>query len=68
MIKFTSVEYKNFRSIGNHPIKIDLTRSHTTMVAGPNGSGKCVDKNTEVEIDIENPHIKRLFLDMVNEE
>jgi len=38
------------------------------MVAGPNGSGKCVDKNTEVEIDIENPHIKRLFLDMVNEE
>lgn len=40
MINFKSVEYKNYQSVGNHPIKIDLDRSSATIVVGPNGSGK----------------------------
>ncbi len=40
MIKFTSVEYKNIQSVGNHPIKIQLDGSSTTVIGGQNGTGK----------------------------
>lgn len=40
MPHFTSLEYKNIQSVGNHPIKIQLDRSQNTLIGGPNGSGK----------------------------
>lgn len=40
MIRFTRLTYKNFYSIGNHPISIELDRSPTTLIGGENGSGK----------------------------
>ena len=40
MIIFKSIQYKNFLSTGNTPIKIDLNRSTTTLIIGTNGSGK----------------------------
>jgi DNA repair exonuclease SbcCD ATPase subunit len=40
MIKLKTVEYKNLQAVGNHPIKIQLDRWPTTMLAGHNGSGK----------------------------
>lgn len=40
MIQFTSVEYKNLQSVGNHPIKIQLDKSPTTVIGGQNGTGK----------------------------
>jgi len=40
MIKFTSVRYKNFLSIGNNWTEINLTSSKHTLVVGQNGSGK----------------------------
>lgn len=45
MITFTSIEYKNFQSVGNHPIKIDLTSSPTTCIGGKNGNGKSLILN-----------------------
>lgn len=40
MIVFKSVEAKNFFSIGENPIKIDLTANKLTLVTGENGAGK----------------------------
>jgi DNA repair exonuclease SbcCD ATPase subunit len=37
---FTSLEYKNIQSVGNHPVKIQLDRSPNTLIGGPNGAGK----------------------------
>lgn len=40
MPKFTSLEYKNVQSVGNHPIKIQMDRNPTTVIGGENGTGK----------------------------
>lgn len=40
MITFIKVTAKNFQSVGNAPITVDLNRSKLTLVTGPNGSGK----------------------------
>jgi len=40
MINFKSINYKNFQSVGNAGMKIDLDRSPTTLIGGPNGAGK----------------------------
>ena len=40
MIKFESIEYKNFLSSGDKPTKIYLSSHKTTLVVGANGSGK----------------------------
>lgn len=39
-IVFTTLEYKNFRSVGNTPIKLNLNTHKTTLISGTNGSGK----------------------------
>ena len=39
-MKFKKLTYKNFQSTGNTPIEIDLTKSHSTLIGGLNGSGK----------------------------
>ena len=40
IIKFHSVQYKNFLSTGNSFTKIDLDNAPTTLVVGANGAGK----------------------------
>ena len=40
MIKFKSVEWKNFLSTGNQANKILLNKSSTTLIVGKNGEGK----------------------------
>ena len=40
MLEFESVFYKNFMSVGNGGLTIQLNRSPTTLVGGKNGSGK----------------------------
>lgn len=40
MIDFKKVTYRNFQSIGNQGITIDLQRSPTTLIGGHNGAGK----------------------------
>ena len=39
-MKFKNMIVKNFMSVGNNPVIIDLCRSHSTIVGGQNGSGK----------------------------
>lgn len=40
MIKFTKVKYKNFGSVGNAPVEIDLAGYQRTCLVGTNGAGK----------------------------
>tara|TARA_E500000318_G_scaffold17783_1_gene18305 strand:- start:4121 stop:5857 length:1737 start_codon:yes stop_codon:yes gene_type:complete len=40
IIKFRSVQFKNFLSTGNTFTKIDLDKSPTTLIVGANGAGK----------------------------
>jgi len=40
MLHFKRVRYKNFQSVGNTFIEIDLDRSPTTVIGGHNGAGK----------------------------
>lgn len=40
MLHFKRVRYKNFQSVGNTFISIDLDRSPTTVIGGHNGAGK----------------------------
>lgn len=42
MIQFKALSFKNFLSVGDQPIVIDLFRSPTTLITAPNGSGKSV--------------------------
>ena len=40
MIRFKSVQWKNFLSTGNNVTHIDLVKSPSTLVVGQNGAGK----------------------------
>lgn len=40
MIRFKSVQWKNFLSTGNNVTRIDLVKSPSTLVVGQNGAGK----------------------------
>ena len=40
MIVFESISFKNFLSVGNNPVTIQLNQNKTTLVYGTNGSGK----------------------------
>jgi DNA repair exonuclease SbcCD ATPase subunit len=40
MIRFKTLEYKNFLSTGNTPTKIQLDKESATLVVGSNGAGK----------------------------
>lgn len=40
MILFRSVQWRNFLSTGDNPIRVQLDRSPTTLIVGQNGAGK----------------------------
>ena len=40
MIVFKKLVFRNFLSVGNNPVSIDLNSSKTTLIHGTNGSGK----------------------------
>lgn len=40
MITFKSITYKNFQSVGNSGMTIQLNRNRTTVITGKNGNGK----------------------------
>ena len=40
MILFRKLTFKNFLSVGNTPVSIDLNNTKTTLIHGTNGSGK----------------------------
>lgn len=57
MILLKKVKMKNFFSVGNVPIEIDFKKG-VHHVSGSNGSGKCVDPDTILEVKFENDTLK----------
>lgn len=50
MLTFEKIEIRNFMSIGDVPITIELNRSPTTALIAKNGAGKCVSLNTPIRV------------------
>jgi len=64
-IEFESITLKNFFSYGAKPTLVDLKKHPLTLITGKNGGGKCLDKNTKLNIIIDNPEIEKIFLDFL---
>lgn len=49
------ISIKNFKSYGNAPqtLKLNTDKGELILLVGGNGMGKCVDKKTLIDIDIE---------------
>ena len=62
-MKIKSVSWKNFGSYGNRLQKIEF--SETTgafyVVTGHNGAGKCLDKDTHIEINFSDESQQKRF-------
>ncbi len=67
MITFQKIRFKNLLSYGNQPTEIQLNRSPSTLINGRNGSGKCNRGSTLVDIDFEDPEVKKAFEDFIAE-
>jgi hypothetical protein len=60
------VRGKNFLSIGNAFLEVDLLKYQRTVIQGFNGSAKCLKSDTEIDIQIDDPEILKLFLEWQN--
>ena len=48
-----NITIRNLKSFGNAPQKIDLwDNGNLILLSGRNGAGKCVDKKTHIDIEI----------------
>jgi predicted ATPase len=67
MIVFEKVRYKNVLSTGNQFTEILLNRSPTTLIIGENGSGKCLEKTTKVDIEFIDKETEEKFKKFLSE-
>lgn len=67
MLHIKNISMKNFLSYGEIPVKIDFDRTNMTVISAKNGNGKCVDKNTKIDIKIDDPLVRQKFIEMVTE-
>lgn len=51
----SEISIKNFKSYGNSPqtLKLNTEKGELILLVGGNGMGKCVDKKTLIDIDID---------------
>jgi predicted ATP-binding protein involved in virulence len=60
---FESIRFKNFCSFGNTWTEIDYQKANSTIISGLNGNGKCLRKNTVVEIKFDDNELEKLFVE-----
>lgn len=61
MLIFEKVIYQNFLSTGNYNTEIDFLKNKNTLICGVNGSGKCLDPLTGVDIKFKNKQTEKKF-------
>ena len=61
MIIFNAIRFRNFLSYGNQWTEIVLDDDKTTLILGQNGSGKCLDGTTSIEVKIDKAQTKNKF-------
>ena len=60
------IEWRNIKSYGNKLQRIDFSDTGgLIMTIGLNGSGKCLSKKTKCKVDIDDPVVKRKFLEFL---
>jgi len=60
-IFFKKIRWKNFLSYGNYWTEIDFEKYKTQLIIGKNGHGKCLEKNTRVEVCFKNKQTEKKF-------
>jgi len=62
-MKIREISWKNFGSYGNKEQKIefDSLQGNFYLVLGSNGAGKCLDKNTKIEITFDDSDQEERF-------
>lgn len=66
MIHFDKIYYKNFLSVGDSGINIDLNKSRTTLIVGHNGAGKSLMLDALSFVLFGKPHRKINKAQLVN--
>lgn len=61
MVIFESVRFQNFLSTGNLLTEVTLNSHNNTLICGINGSGKCLDPLTTVDIKFKNKKTEKKF-------
>jgi ABC-type multidrug transport system ATPase subunit len=66
-MKIKRVEFKNFASYGNRTqiIEFDKETSDLYLILGNNGAGKCLAKETEISVEIEDEELKKEFIEFI---
>ncbi len=66
-MKIKRVEFKNFASYGNRTqiIEFDKETSDLYLISGNNGAGKCLAKETEISVEIEDEELKKEFIEFI---
>jgi hypothetical protein len=60
-VVFQVVRWRNMLSTGSQFTEVRLDKSPTTLIVGENGSGKCLDQNTRVDIRFEDKETENKF-------
>jgi len=62
-MQILKLRWKNFNSYGNKWNEIDLSTSDSGfyVITGSNGAGKCVSKNTEIDVEFASDELKKKF-------
>ena len=63
---FKKIRLKNFRSVSNHQLELDLNQPNTLITSVDNGAGKCLRGDTLIDIEFENELIKKAFINFIN--
>ncbi len=63
-MRINRLEFKNFASYGNRTQIIEFNKedSDLYLVLGSNGSGKCLAKETEINVEIEDQSLRNEFI------
>jgi hypothetical protein len=64
-IEFDTLRWKNLLGFGNYWTEVKLNSGVITIISGVNGSGKCLRKSTNIEVEIEDPIISAQFEDFL---
>lgn len=65
-MQINQIRFKNFNSYGDELIEINFNKKNSlNILLGLNGTGKCLSKDTELEIDIEDPEIREQFINFL---
>ena len=67
MFELIEVEFKNILSYGNKSTIYNFENYNHIALTAKNGSGKCLDENTEIDIEISDPIILDEFIKLKNE-